>query len=92
MFLENWSDIVHKSGHVALRALPTSCTLNRDHTMFIQDVEVAATESTTHVKLIIWIRKRLENQCLGTATIATQLILKDPKQGVEKCQTDFICI
>ena len=46
MFLENWSDIVHKYDHVVLRALPTSCTPNRDHTISIQDIEVDATEST----------------------------------------------
>jgi len=44
MFLENRSDRVHKYGHVALRVLPTSCTLNRGH-MPIQAFEVAANES-----------------------------------------------
>jgi len=45
MFLENRSDSVHKYGHVALRVLPTSCTLNRGHTMPIQAFEVAVNES-----------------------------------------------
>ena len=45
MFLENRSESVHKYGHVALRVLSTSFTLNRVHTMPIQAFEVAANES-----------------------------------------------
>jgi len=45
MFLENRSDSVHKYGHVVLRVLSTSCTLNRGHTMPMQAFEVAANES-----------------------------------------------
>ena len=36
MFLENRIENVHKYGHVVLRVLSTSCTLNRVHTMPMQ--------------------------------------------------------
>jgi len=45
MFLENRLENVHKYGHVVLRVLSTSCTLNRVHTMPIQGFEVAENES-----------------------------------------------
>ena len=44
MFLENRSDSVQEYGHVVLRVLSTSCTLNRGYTMPMQAFDVAANE------------------------------------------------
>ena len=60
MFLKKRLENVHKYGHVAPRVLPTSCTLNRVHTMPMQAFKVAANESNEpnktklQLKLIIW--------------------------------------
>ena len=60
MFLENRLENVHKYGHVVLRVLSTSCTLNRVHIMPIEAFEVAVNElndpnkAKLELTLIIW--------------------------------------
>ena len=45
MILGNWSNSVHKYGHVVLRVLSTLCTLSRSYTMPMQAFEIAANKS-----------------------------------------------